>query len=120
MPNSFQAGKFFEQFPEWLAMLREDMPVYARKWFEDGYSGYLTARVPQTIRPNCSSCFHLHRRFVTDSVSDLLSSGAVEDVTAVRAGRAQVVCILPLLVAASSGRKLRLCYYGRCVNNFIE
>lgn len=41
-------------------MFEEDMPLYARKWFEDGYSEYLTARVPQTIRPNCSSCFQLH------------------------------------------------------------
>lgn len=47
-------------------MFEEDMPLYARKCFEDGYSEYLTARVPQTIyKAELLVLFQLHRSCVS-------------------------------------------------------
>ena len=116
-PSAFTAGKLFDSSGVWLSEL--DPPAYVRRGLADGYSEYLPRPVSYVHRHNNSST-QQHIPFVTGQVQELLTNGAVEDITAVHRDRTECAAILPLTVAVPDNRKIRLCWNGRHVNDSLQ
>ena len=117
-PEVFTAGRLFASRDIWLAEL--DPPAYVRRWLSDGYSEFFPKPVAYVRKLNNPSTAQ-HAPFVTQQVQDLLSIGAVEDVTALQHDPAQVAAILPLTVAEETAtRKRRLCWNGGHVNDSLQ
>ncbi len=113
----FRAGMGFANKAMWRELAAGNTEVL--QWVEHGYSEFVAQRVPFTRRANNSNTGGDNMTFVTDSVRDLLTVGAVRDVTGLVHNADVVRVIAPLTVAVQASGKRRLCWNGRPVNCFM-
>lgn len=115
--TEFRAGMGFANKAMWRELAAGNTEVL--QWVENGYSEFVAQRVPFTRRANNSNTGGENKTFVTDSVRDLLTVGAVRDVTDLVHDADVVRVIAPLTVAVQASGKRRLCWNGRPVNVFM-
>lgn len=112
--QEFRAGLGFQNREAWLELVGSNEVL--QRWVLEGYSEFVGVQVPELRHANNPNTAAVSG-FVTEQVGELVSCGAVLDVTDAHASQRRVVA--PLTVAENREGKQRLCWNGRPVNGFL-
>ncbi|WIA09163.1 hypothetical protein OEZ85_008574 [Tetradesmus obliquus] len=117
--GEFKAGMGFNNQPFWRELAGSNTEVSL--WVTQGYSEFVPGfeGVPTIVRANNENTGGENEEFVDVAVAELMSVGAVRDVTDLQHDPSVVRAVCPLTVAVQASGKKRLCWNGRPVNEYI-
>eukprot|EP00775_Hariotina_reticulata_P003268 gene3268-3545_t len=115
--TEFRAGLGFDNASFWEEIAVGNTEVL--RWVHGGYSEFVAEVIPVIRQANNKNTGGENSQFVAEAIQELLSVGAVVEVTAREQDREVVRVGAPLTVAVQGNGKQRLCWNGIPVNKYM-